>query len=329
MHSSFFCNDRLDAAYAWLCHRRKSYPASADIWWLRNRWRHEKSSLIRDLTTGSFRFEPLRQVTLKSGELIDLWSARDALVLKLLAWALADMLPSSGRCTHLKDHGGAKFAVREVYKHLPENHFVMRADVKSYYDSIDHHVLLERLSGHVKDRFLLNLLGQYLRRCVEHGGLYRDVTKGISLGCPLSPIIAAFFLYTLDTRMQKTDVFYVRFMDDVVVLAPTRWKLRKAVRDVNQAFAALGLTKHPDKTFIGRIERGFDFLGYYLGPNGLRVAEATLERFVKRATRLYEQEAGKPEGFPLLGSHVSRWLGWAMVPALSNQPIPLANVGQR
>ncbi len=58
----------------------------------------------------------------------------------------------------------------------------------------------------------------------------------------------------------KTGLFYVRFMDDILVLAPTRWKLRRAVKAVNAVLDALRLEKHPDKTVIGRIERGFDFL---------------------------------------------------------------------
>jgi hypothetical protein len=46
---------------------------------------------------------------------------------------------------------------------------------------------------------------------------------------------------------------YLRFVDDTsVVLAPTRWKLRKAVAAVNRGRGALGLAKHPDKTFIGQ-----------------------------------------------------------------------------
>ena len=54
------------------------------------------------------------------------------------------------------------------------------------------------------------------------------------------------------------------------------------------------LEKHPDKTFIGRIERGFDFLGYHFHPDGLSVAKKTIENFVARAIRLYEQEPGEP-----------------------------------
>jgi hypothetical protein len=66
----------------------------------------------------------------------------------------------------------------------------------------------------------------------------------------------------------------------------------------------------PDKTFIGRIGKGFDFLGYHFSREGLRVADETIKRFIAKATRLYEQEKGNPEGFPLLGLYVLRWVRW-------------------
>jgi hypothetical protein len=51
--------------------------------------------------------------------------------------------------------------------------------------------------------------------------------------------------------------FYRRFMDDIIVLALTRWHLRNAVRTVNQHFYQLKVAQAPDKTFIGRIAKGF------------------------------------------------------------------------
>ena len=45
-----------------------------------------------------------------------------------------------------------------------------------------------------------------------------------------------------------------------------------------------------DKTFNGRIEKGFDFLGYHFGTDGLSVVKKTIEEFIARAIRLYEQE---------------------------------------
>jgi len=76
-----------------------------------------------------------------------------------------------------------------------------------------------------------------------------------------SRVLGAFFLHELDERLGATGLFYVRFMDDVVVLTPTRWQLRRAIAVLNRTFALLGLEKQRAKTFIGRVERGFDFLG--------------------------------------------------------------------
>jgi RNA-directed DNA polymerase len=100
-------------------------------------------------------------------------------------------------------------------------------------------------------------------------------------------------------------------MDDVIVLAPTRHKLRRAVKVVNETFDTLGLEKHPDKTFIGRVERGFDFLGYHLAPGRLTQSVATVGRFVERAARLYEQDRREPCDSPRLDAYVRRFSGWA------------------
>jgi RNA-directed DNA polymerase len=149
------------------------------------------------------------------------------------------------------------------------------------------------------------------RRTVESGGWFWDCERGISLGCPLSPLIGAFFLDQLDRRMNASGLLYVRFMDDILVLAPTRWKLRRTVRLVNQILGALRLEKHPEKTFIGRIERGFDYLGYHFTADSLTLAVSTLASFADRATRLYEQERQRPKGPSRLGAYVKRWCAWA------------------
>jgi hypothetical protein len=116
-------DDVLDTAYDWLCRRRRAYPADADVWSFRQAWAQEKDRLKAALAAGRFRFGLLTRITLKAGEEIDLWSARNALVLKALAIVLAKHLPVSPRCTHVKGHGGAKTAVRQVMRHLPATRF--------------------------------------------------------------------------------------------------------------------------------------------------------------------------------------------------------------
>ena len=75
---------------------------------------------------------------------------------------------------------------------------------------------------------------------------------------------------------------------------------------VNQGLTGLGLLKHPAKTFIGKIEKGFDFLGYHFSPEGLAVARKAVEPFVTRARPLYEQERGRRHA-ARLGAYVRRW----------------------
>jgi hypothetical protein len=82
------------------------------------------------------------------------------------------------------------------------------------------------------------------------------------------------------------------------------------VRKLNQTFAELTLSQHPDKTFIGRIEGGFDFLGYYYSRGPLRLAHRTLQKHVTRFHRLYEQQKTAPAGAVRLDEYVTRWSRW-------------------
>ncbi len=66
------------------------------------------------------------------------------------------------------------------------------------------------------------------------------------------------------------------------------------------------MEQHPDKTLIGRGDRGFDFLGYVLTPTGLEAAAETVKRCAKRIVRLYEQGAD----IDRIGEYVQRRGRW-------------------
>jgi len=190
----------LNQAYAWLCERRLDYSPNDDLWDVRWRWEELRPRLRDWLRAGVYRISAVRRFP-TGGETIEVWSALDALVLKATALVLAAHWRPvlSPRCYHLEGRGGAKAAIRFVDAHRADNTFVFRTDVKSYYASIDHDILLTMLERHVPDGRGLDLLGQYVRRTIDDGGLYEDVERGISLGCPLSPLMGAFYLRRLFT----------------------------------------------------------------------------------------------------------------------------------
>ncbi len=82
-----------------------------------------------------------------------------------------------------------------------------------------------------------------------------SIVKGIPRACPLSPLIGAFFLRELDEAMVATGMFYRRYMDDVILLAPTRWKLRRAVKRLNNYFPSWGWKSTRTKPLLGELKQ--------------------------------------------------------------------------
>ena len=102
----------------------------------------------------------------------------------------------------------------------------------------------------------------------------------------------------LDDALEIMEVFYIRFMDDWVVLATTRHRLRKAVRVVNQCLESLQVSQHPNKTFVGRTSKGFDFLGshfqrYQISKGCMICVIPKKETSQKTSIKPYRERPGK------------------------------------
>ena len=125
-------------------------------------------------------------------------------------------------------------------------------------------------------------------------------------------LLGALYLTPLDRRMEtlckrKQLVHYVRYMDDIVLLARTRWQLRRAIAALHEEIAPLGLHLHRVKRFIGRTAQGFDFLGYRIRAGArLRPSAEGLRRLRERARRLHEREGDRHR----LRQYVLRWQRW-------------------
>jgi len=306
-------------AWQWLCDSRKGFPPNADIWHLRF---HRHSLLPRihdDIKAGRYRFNPMQIVTCANGEEIALWSAADAYVLKLLTLTLQGILPVHRSCTHVKGHGGHKATVQQTHNWVAGGaySFICKTDIRGYYANIDKTQLFTLLERHVHCPIILNLLYQFLHYSVEQGGNFHEPRLGIPRGCALSPLLAGFHLYALDQDLSKRkQVRYLRFMDDLIILTRTRWQLKRAVATMNQWFADAGLQQHPDKTFIGRLNHGFDWLGYHFNEYGVcRAAASAIKQANTKLHRLLEQARRLPPKKQVAArqravDYVTRWQRW-------------------
>ncbi|EMC3245029.1 RNA-directed DNA polymerase, partial [Salmonella enterica] len=188
-------------------------------------------------------------------------------------------------------------------------------DIRGYYARISKSLLYEQLCRYVSSPVLRDLLCQFLHYSVEDGGEFHTPLRGIPRGSALSPLLAAFHLTETDNAFSRNrHVTYARYMDDFLILSPTRWHLRRAVRMLNRHFAQAGFEQHPDKTFIGRVEKGFDWMGFWFTEKGCDgVAPRALQNFTDRLRRLYERVRQWPEDLRLrrMAGYVRAWRRWS------------------
>ncbi|WP_413469854.1 reverse transcriptase domain-containing protein [Serratia quinivorans] len=244
------------------------------------------------------------------------WGARDALVLKWLTARLTPLLPVHPRCEHIRGHGGGRASVARLSQALGggEYRYACRTDIRGYYGAINKDTVLRQVQQYVSDPVLLGLVEQFLHYTVEDGGEFHTPEKGICRGCPLSPLLGAMHLYEMDAHFaSQTGIVYARYMDDFVILAKSRWQLRRHVRSLNGYFAHYGFVQHPGKTFIGRVEKGFDWLGALLGDTGVTaIAPRALANHRERVRRLYERLRHWPKGraHARVSLYRARWNIW-------------------
>jgi group II intron reverse transcriptase/maturase len=145
--------------------------------------------------------------------------------------------------------------------------YVVDADIRAYFDSIDQGKLMAMLEARLSDRRVLKLLRQWLEAGVMEDGTIRETLAGTPQGGVISPLLANVYLNYLDriwtARCSALGVL-VRYADDLVVMCRTRRAAQEAQRRLGLIMERLGLELHPDKTKLVDLsagKEGVEFLG--------------------------------------------------------------------
>jgi RNA-directed DNA polymerase len=161
---------------------------------------------------------------------------------------------------------GCKDALRRVVKLLAAGYtWVVDADLKSYFDTIPHEPLLERVREKVSDGRVLELVSAYLQQPVMESHKQWTPQGGTPQGAVLSPLLSNIYLHPLDQHMARVGYEMVRYADDFVILCRNEAEAQRALEQVQQWTASAGLRLHPEKTRIVEASEtgGFEFLGYH------------------------------------------------------------------
>ena len=157
---------------------------------------------------------------------------------------------------------GCKDALRRVDALLKQGYtWIVDADLKSYFDTIPHEPLLERVREKVSDGAVLSLVEAFLNQQVLDGMKSWTPEGGTPQGAVLSPLLSNFYLDPLDHRMAGEGIEMVRYADDFVLLCRSREEAERVLQRVREWTAPAGLTLHPVKTrIVDETQQGFDFL---------------------------------------------------------------------
>lgn len=174
------------------------------------------------------------------------------------------------------------------YKHVVE------VDLKSFFDTLDHELLVARVAEEIADGRILGLIRGWLEAGVLEEGAVRTQVAGTPQGGVISPLLANIYLHAFDRIMVWRGYQVVRYADDFVVLCKTPKKAERALEVVQQLLTEdLKLTIHPEKTRLTSFRAGFEFLGFHLHYRFKKPRKKAVEGFKDKVRKLTRRHQGK------------------------------------
>jgi group II intron reverse transcriptase/maturase len=221
-------------------------------------------NLHERLKQGRYRAQPMRRVYIDKEDgkkrALSIPAVEDKIVQKAVVELLNriyenDFLPCSyGYRPGRNAHDAVEAIQRQIT--LGKVSYVLDADIRDFFGSIDRKQLMEMLQKRVADKDLLRIIGKWLHVGVMEEGRELHSENGVYQGSVISPILANLYLHvvldewvehTVKPRMQGEVTLY-RFCDDFIVCFQYRNDAEKFYRVLPKRFERFGLALHPEKT---------------------------------------------------------------------------------
>lgn len=257
--------------------------------YLANHAKTELYKLWNRLTSGCYFPMPVRQVEIaKSGggiRALGIPTLLDRVAQEVVRHHLEKLVePLFHSCSFgYRPNRSCHDAVAQAAHHSFKHHFAIDLDIKGFFDTIDHELLLKAVSHYCKDKWVRMYVERWLRAgIVQQDGNWVEMTTGTPQGGVLSPLLSNIFLHVVfDKWMEKhhPQKPFERYADDIVVHCKSEKQAVYLLGKITDRFKACKLQLHPVKTKIvnvgGRSEKrypkSYDFLGFTIRPNTSRI----------------------------------------------------------
>lgn len=169
-----------------------------------------------------------------------------------------------GRC--------AKDAMKRIKEYAEQGYtHAVSLDLSKYFDTLNHEKLLNLLRKDVKDERVIQWIKRYLKSGVMENGVAMETEEGSPQGGNISPILANIYLNEFDQEYEKRGVKFVRYADDIVLLAKSDRAVKRLLESSTRYLeGTLKLRVNQEKSRVVSVFaiRNFKYLGFTLGKNG-------------------------------------------------------------
>lgn len=184
-----------------------------------------------------------------------------------------------GRSAH-----DAVYQVREYIRQ--KKRIVVDMDLSKFFDTVNHDVLMHRVSRKIRDKRVLRLIGKYLRAGVVVNGRLQRTPKGVPQGGPLSPLMANILLDDLDKELEKRGHCFARYADDFIILVKSKSAGDRVMRSVRKYLERKLKLQVNEKKSRVRETNQIDFLGFTFRKVKICWSDKSYREFKRRVKRL-------------------------------------------
>ena len=200
---------------------------------------------------------------------------------------------------------------RKVSKNNTSNCYILKADIRKYFETVNHNILLSIIKKKIKDTRILWLV----RKILGNYGLKRErETRGMPLGNLTSQFFANVYLNELDqfVKHKLKAKYYIRYVDDFVILHRNKETLENYKKEIDNFLKTIKLELHPDKSKIIPLRKGVSLLGCRVFYYHQLLRKSNLRKFQRKINEKIDLVQNNLLTYDSLLDSINGWFGYAM-----------------